>query len=484
MKKNLLLLAGFLMALPVFAAVEVVTKGNGKTYSFQALSKIENSGVSVENGSYVVQNNITIANGDNFILDDNTTIKMGDDITVRFEGGVDMKLESGTTVTRNLDNDKPKGFVIASPSPVECCNLSMEFASMKCVTVSSMNIYECSFKYSNGAYGGALALGTTGAVFNVKNCEFISNTVPGISCAANFAVGLTVDGCNFEDNNSSNTNKPQINITVGGDKDIIIRNSTFLGAKRNKVGGIGISNFAGIKGTNNVFIENNIIKYHRFGIGLTYGEMNVFVKNNMIEENCYEEDPMMGGSGISAQDVTELMALYAEGNTISGNLWGITLIGCKTANIGKTDDLDAADYNPGKNVFKNNGNNNILYDLYNNGPYTVYAQGNTWNVDQQTAEKIETVIFHKADDPKLGEVFFMPAGTGGVESVSAGKICFNSELKQIAGLKNIEVVEVYSASGTLVAKCPVVDGVAVLEKIPEGFYLVNAGKNGILKVKL
>ena len=39
-------------------------------------------------------------------------------------------------------------------------------------------------------------------------------------------------------------------------------------------------------------------------------------------------------------------------------------------------------------------------------PY--YAQGNTWGVDEQTAEKIESVIFHKADNESLGLVIYMP----------------------------------------------------------------------------
>ena len=60
-------------------------------------------------------------------------------------------------------------------------------------------------------------------------------------------------------------------------------------------------------------------------------------------------------------------------------------------------------------MFEANGNNGQLYDLYNNSTITVYAQNNTWNVSQQTEEQIETVIFHKNDDPSLGEVIYMPA---------------------------------------------------------------------------
>ena len=76
-------------------------------------------------------------------------------------------------------------------------------------------------------------------------------------------------------------------------------------------------------------------------------------------------------------------------------------------NLGNLEDGD--NYNPGGNVFINNGNNGVLYDLYNNSANTVYAQGNTWNVEVQDQESIEGVIYHKNDNSALGEVIFMPA---------------------------------------------------------------------------
>ncbi|MBR4218725.1 MAG: hypothetical protein IKR71_06740, partial [Bacteroidales bacterium] len=45
----------------------------------------------------------------------------------------------------------------------------------------------------------------------------------------------------------------------------------------------------------------------------------------------------------------------------------------------------------------------------NNGTATIWAQGNTWNVTEQTEENIEEVIYHQVDDPSKGLVIFMPA---------------------------------------------------------------------------
>ena len=78
-------------------------------------------------------------------------------------------------------------------------------------------------------------------------------------------------------------------------------------------------------------------------------------------------------------------------------------------NLGNLTEGD--NYNPGGNVFVNNGNGGVLYDLYNNSTADVMAQGNIWNVDVQDEESIEGVIYHKVDQSNLGLVTFMPAGS-------------------------------------------------------------------------
>ena len=119
--------------------------------------------------------------------------------------------------------------------------------------------------------------------------------------------------------------------------------------------------------------------------------------------------------------------VYVEGNRFEGCLWGATIIGKTIANLGHLTDANDKDYNPGGNIFKNNGNcgttpagadtafdPTIPYDLYNNTAMTLYAQGNTWGCKEQTAEEIEKQIFHYADDSKLGQVIFLPAGNASV----------------------------------------------------------------------
>ena len=165
----------------------------------------------------------------------------------------------------------------------------------------------------------------------------------------------------------------------------------------------------GLAFSNTVTVSNNIVKENRYGITMT-GPVNLRIIDNTIVDNIYETNAMNGGSAISLYDTNGNGTVYVKGNYMENNLWGITIIGKPNVNVGKVEDPNAADYNPGENIFKNNGNGGQLYDLYNNGTSTVYAQGNVWNVAVQDSASIEQVVTHFADNPNLGLVIFMPAG--------------------------------------------------------------------------
>jgi hypothetical protein len=169
------------------------------------------------------------------------------------------------------------------------------------------------------------------------------------------------------------------------------------------VGGIGISNFMSFSETSTI-IRNCTITNNGYGIG-TVGPVQVRIEGNTILNNNHEDNPMNGGSGISLYDPYRLTNAIIAGNTIKGNHWGITIIGCKDVNVGQPNNTSID--SPGNNQFGNNGFNDERYDLYNNSTITVYAQNNTWGVDEQTPEKIESVIYHKADDSTLGKVFYL-----------------------------------------------------------------------------
>ena len=146
---------------------------------------------------------------------------------------------------------------------------------------------------------------------------------------------------------------------------------------------------------------------------------------------------MNGGSGISLYDPYQQTNATIKGNHIEGSLWGVTVIGCKNVNLGRTDVAeDDPDYNIGGNTFKDNGNSGLLYDLYNNSANIVYAQNNTWNVSSQTQEQIEAVIYHKADDASLGEVIYWPAATTNSIELPQQKQAHTSGFYDLRGVRH------------------------------------------------
>lgn len=418
MKKTFLLAFAMLSLVCNLQANDFATPGDGKAYSFETLAGIAESGVSISDGAYIVDGTVTIAMGDEFVIDNGATVLFADDAELIIKGKADLKAATPTLLGRLGESTSCYGLNVQSEEMTDVSNLTFEYVGLRGGTTAGMNVSGCKFLNHNGTASGALFLGGNGASFKVENCEFENCQKAAIGGAANFFCPLLVENCTFKMNSQANGNVPQLNLTAS--EDITIRNCVVEGdSTLTMVGGIGIANWFGMEGMN-VCIEGCEITNNRYGI-TTMGIMDVVIKNNVISNNKFEVNPNNGGSGISLYDPYYKQKAVITGNIIEKSLWGITVIGCGDVNLGKTEvSADAADYNPGGNVFHDNGNNGILYDIYNNSVNTVYAQGNIWNVGTQDAESIETVIYHKTDDPSLGEVIFMPAGDPqGISAISS-----------------------------------------------------------------
>lgn len=418
MKKTFLLAFAMLSLVCNLQANDFTTPGDGKAYSFETLAGIAESGVSISDGAYIVDGTVTIAMGDEFVIDNGATVLFADDAELIIKGKADLKAATPTLLGRLGESTSCYGLNVQSEEMTDVSNLTFEYVGLRGGTTAGMNVSGCKFLNHNGTASGALFLGGNGASFKVENCEFEHCQKAAIGGAANFFCPLLVENCTFKMNSQANGNVPQLNLTAS--EDITIRNCVVEGdSTLTMVGGIGIANWFGMEGMN-VSIEGCEITNNRYGI-TTMGIMDVVIKNNVISNNKFEVNPNNGGSGISLYDPYYKQKAVITGNIIEKSLWGITVIGCGDVNLGKTEvSADAADYNPGGNVFHDNGNNGILYDIYNNSVNTVYAQGNIWNVGTQDAENIETVIYHKTDDPSLGEVIFMPAGDPqGISAISS-----------------------------------------------------------------
>ena len=408
-------------------ADDFVSDGTGNVYTFNALSQIEGTGVTLqEDGSYLVSANFTIAEGDVLQLDNNAIIKMANGVQITIDGDANFTPADTAVVTRDAEGSNPKGFwMLGENGNTNLKNVTFEYVGVVFGGANS-RLYadNCTFTLHNGKSSSSGALSFNSSCDNniVENCYFIENTVNAIGNGANSPVGVTISNCLFWHNTTSNRNKPQINLTCAGPYDVRIIDNEVIGGQFTMSGGIGVSNMMGLGHTGKVYIEDNYITDNRYGI-TTIGSIDAIIRNNVMIDNCYETNPNNGGSCVSIYDSSSSSNIYMEGNWMEGGLWGITVpTGAPNINLGKVEDPEAEDYNPGNNTFVNNGNGGVLYDLFNNGTATIWAQGNTWNVPEQTEENIEEVIYHQVDDPSKGLVIFMPAheeGPSAVEEINA-----------------------------------------------------------------
>ena len=410
-------------------ADDFVTDGTGNVYTFNALSQIEGTGVTVQDdGSYLVSADFTIAEGDVLRLENNDVIKMADGVRITLDGDADFAPADTAVVTRDAEDSKPKGFwMMGENGNANLKNVTFEYVGVVFGGLnSSLHADNCTFTLHNGksSSSGALSFNASCGGNIVENCYFIENTLNAIGNGASNPVGIIIRDCLFWHNTTDNRNKPQINLTCAGDYDVYITGNQVIGGQFTMSGGIGVSNMMGMGHTGKVYIEDNYITENRYGI-TTIGSMDAIIKNNVMIDNSYETNPNNGGSCVSIYDSSSSSNIYMEGNWMEGGLWGITVpTGAPNINLGKVEDPEAEDYNPGNNTFVNNGNSGVLYDLFNNGTATIWAQGNTWNVAEQTEENIEEVIYHQVDDPSKGLVIFMPAhqeGPSSVEEIEAAQ---------------------------------------------------------------
>lgn len=401
------------LCLPTSLAQAYRTDGQGGVYSFYRLSQTEGSGVTMEikdgKKNYTLSQNDTISAGDTFEGSESCIVYFADKVTFVVEGKADFQGKGSVTYAAKDDADGAVGICLDNNE--ESTNFggcTFVGVGVKFKGKSGGTLHSCTFTGNNSSIGqAALILGDSDDEYVVSHCRFRENRKAAISSAANIFSKVVIEHSEFLQNGTDNGNTPQLNLTVSDKVEIV--NCDIIGApEHNMVGGIGISNFFGTSG-NSITINNCRIRENRYGIG-TVGPMDISIAKCDIINNSYETNPMNGGSGISLYDPYMKTTAVISDNIIERNLWGVTIIGCKDVNLGCID--LGENYNHGGNWFINNGNNDQPYDLYNNSTNTIYAQGNLWNTGPQTEEEIEKVVFHKHDNPSLGEVIYWPAHYG------------------------------------------------------------------------
>ncbi|GAB4330874.1 MAG: hypothetical protein Kow0037_07010 [Calditrichia bacterium] len=372
------------------------TPGSGVFWNADSL--VLHSGGAVTGGpkTFVISDDITISNGDTLVF------LPGDTLIFNRQTGIH-KIENYGVLWANSFTDKIvftssdqnygdyTGFVLrntqeGSQSFIGCI---IEYAQKGIRAIdASPTIQSCTIRHTSDA-----AIDLTGSNAVIKNCNITHNQKYALKMT--LSSSPLVEDNTFTQNNFQNTS-PYVIITIGlqGVNSPIIRGNHIIGGYE-KSGGISVW------GQSQAVIEQNLIENCAYGIFCYQSGANPIIRDNILLNNNINPDTLYFGFGIACNGPNSPIIT---GNEIKGHFYGIALINGAQPNIG--DLTNGSSNDDGGNRFLGNGIGPRKYELYNNNPLPIMAQGNWWGTDNP--DSIEARIVHQPDNPAFGLVNYTP----------------------------------------------------------------------------
>ena len=404
--------------------------------------------IALVDGNYVLSQNLTIAVSDTLTINENVTLRVDPNVEITIAGTFNADAE--TIVITSSADAQPFGTIrFEENSTGFLRNVTIDFGRGIRVATGDFEMQNCAMSYHQAGTTTSAALTFSTGNPLINGSTFTNNMIPAFGSGANIESAPTFSNNYLENNNTANTNRPQINMGPSGNDTIRILNNIIKGNPLlTLVGGISASSLLGNQ--NKVIIDGNTITDNRYGITVAGANSSGFIRNNTIEDNNTQNIPAQGGSGISLNaSGNPTMNIIASGNQIRRNLWGITVIGQARINLG-----DGTEESPGGNVFAENGNGGNVYALFNNTPHAISAMNNCWIENTpQTETDIENVISHQVDDASLGLVTFTPfgcvLGTDAFEKTSVAVYPNPNSGRFTVATARDGQIEIYNLSGQL-----------------------------------
>jgi len=479
-----------LVALFVFVSAnsqDYTTPDTGVIWTLDDIATASPTTITVSGTDYTLHGNLVVSESDALNIDSDLTIKIdsGKLITIFGSFSVDA---NAVTITATDQSNPYDGFRFEEFSVIDIKNATIEHGGGLRVLTETFSIDNCTLTNNVGGATSSAVIQLSRGMPQITNNTITTNLYAAIGSAANSSVSAYIFNNHIEANNQENSNRPQINLgmTLASDPLQIVQNTIIGDPTLDQAGGIAISNFMG--GNINAIIDDNTISGNRYGITILGCVDSAGISNNIIEDNDIQGNPLLGGSGINL--ITNVIGaqVVVTANEIRRNLWGITLQESAVINLG--DDVN----NPGGNIFADNGNGGEIYALFNNTPNPVSAKHNCWIEGQEsTASDVEDVISHSVDDPILGEVTFEPFLCGvtvGIEDVNVADFNFYpNPVKNELNFNNIHAfdsVRIYGVQGNLLSSEEISQGPQKLRvNLSPGMYFVNfSNKNGSISKKM
>jgi len=354
---------------------------------------------------YLITDDLNISESDSLFILETVSLGISPSKSISVFGYIETDGQPGPLISSISFTDLNGGLRIESGAEAHFRNTEFSYGGgIKCIS-GNVTFENCNISYQQNIATSGSAIDLFQGSPMIIGCTIRYNQGSAISSPGNIACAPSIIGCTIEGNNTENSNRPQINLGASGLGLAIIQENLITGnPELDQVGGIAVASLFGVE--SNVLIQGNTIRDNRYGLALFGNGISASISDNIMIDNNTQGNPLLGGSGINLNGNNSSSALVA-GNSISGNLWGITVQGEFQLDMGDPEDLITS---PGNNSFYENGNSGLIYALYNNTPSPIKAANNCWIFDQEsTLSEIEDVIFHELDDTSLGLVdFSMP----------------------------------------------------------------------------
>lgn len=421
--KRLLSLGLFLLCMSSIA--QIITPGTGVRWTLDSLVTHAPLSFSNSNGAFIQEfDDVEISSNDTLYLAPGTIWLVDSGLRITVKGSF-IADGNGSIFIQGLDSTKHyDGFRFEEFSVAEITGANFVYGGGLKVLTETFFMDSSSVSYNNSGVSTGSAISFSRGRPVVQNSTFWYNELPAFSSGANIEVAPRLINNVLVRNNQGNSNRPQINLGPSGANDTtIIRRNLIVGdSAATQVGGISVSSLLSVP--LNAIIDSNEIYSNRYGITMAGASIYGRINANIIEDNNIQGNPMLGGSGISLNNNSGNYYVEASYNEIRRNLWGITLLGSAVINLG---DTASSNFVAGKNIFSDNGNNGLVYALYNNTSQTISAMNNCWEEDTTKALGAEDVITHLFDDNTLGEVIYAPVWNCKESGISVEEV----EVKQL-----------------------------------------------------
>ena len=483
------LLLSILLLFHFHGSAQYSTPGTGISWNLLELSEQAGSAVTFSDDVYWINEELTISATDTLYIFENSIVKINAGVLISVAGVLQVNVADSVLFTAQDSLQNYQGFRFEDSDASYCIHSIVDYGGGLDLVDSDVHFNACVFGNNDNSNSTGL-IDLFHSSPSIGFCTFINNQGPAILSGANSECSPFIYHNQILANNAANTNMPQINLgTSAPDSSIVIRGNTIEGMYDN-AGGIAVSTLAG--GSISCVIDSNEITNNRYGITVYGFDIESVISNNVIADNNIENLPMQGGSGINFWGGTSNSSRVF-GNTIYGNLWGITITGDALPNLGQ---IDPDTVNIGQNSIFDNGNLGTEYDLYNNTPNPISAENNYWG--SYDLDSVELVIFHYPDDESLGFVDYLPimdsTTTVGVEKrfTSREYLAYPNPTSDFVFVKTPEnstpmQLEIYNDEGEkiLSKQCSTNPETLDFTAFPSGIYFlrfVGAGFNADKKI--